>query len=119
MKKLLILASASEFAFGLLLLLYPSLIARLLLATDISGAAVTVARIVGACLIALGVFCWPSGDSRRQFYIMLTWSVLAACSLIIVGIRWSAGVLLWPAVVVHGAVSVSLIWTNRQPKSAA
>lgn len=118
MKKLLILASASEFAFGVLLLLLPALVSRLLLATDISGTAVTVGRIVGACLIALGVFCWPGGGSRRQFYIMLTWSVLVACSLVLVGIRWSAGVLLWPAAVVHGAVSVSLIWTNRQLKRA-
>jgi hypothetical protein len=38
-------------------------------------------------LVALGIGCWPRGDSRREFYVMLVWSVLAACSLAVVGLR--------------------------------
>jgi hypothetical protein len=66
-------------------------------------------RVTGLCLIALGVGCWPRGDSRRQFYIMLAYSVLAACSLIVFGLRWSAGVLLWPAVLYHSVLAVWLL----------
>lgn len=111
MKKLLILASIVEIAFGLLLLANPLLAGRWLFAIDISGTAITVGRVAGVCLIALGIGCWPRGDSRCQFYIMLTYSSLASCGLILIGIRGSAGVLLWPAVMVHGAIAL-LLWRS-------
>lgn len=112
LKRLLVLASVGETAFGLLLVALPQLAARLLLAADISGGAITAARLAGAGLLALGISCWPRGDLSRKFYIMLAYSVLAACSLVVVGLLRSAGVLLWPAVVVHAAISL-LLWTNR------
>jgi len=86
-----------------------------LLAIDISGTEITVGRVAGACLIALGIGCWPRGDSRRRFYIMLTYSALAACGLVVIGLRGSAGWLLWPAVVVHGVIAL-LLWTSRLRK---
>ncbi len=117
MKKLLILASVGEAAFGLLLFILPSLVARLLLATSVSRGAVTVGRFAGAGLVGLGIICWPRGDARGEFYIMLVWSVVAAASLVVVDLRWSAGVLLWPAVVAHGVISL-LLWTNRPGRDA-
>ena len=117
MKKVLILASLGEIAFGLLLSAVPTLVARWLLAIEISGTAVTAGRLAGACLIALGIGCWPRGDSRREFSIMLMWSVLAAVGLVAAGVRWSAGVLLWPAVVVHGTIAL-LLWTNHSRQGA-
>jgi|SRR5215469_13432222 hypothetical protein len=112
MRKLLILASVGEIAFGLLLLAVPVPAARWLLAVEISGRAISVGRVAGACLIALGIGCWPRGESRRRLYIMMAYSALAACGLVVIGLWWSAGVLLWPAVVVHGAIAL-LLWINR------
>lgn len=113
MNKLLMFAGLSEIGFGLMLLAAPELAARLLLAISISGTSLIVARIAGACLIALGIGCWPRGGSRRGLYVMLTYSALAACGLVVVGLRGPVGVLLWPAAVVHGAVAI-LLWSNRQ-----
>ena len=112
MRKPLILASIGEIVFGLLLLVIPLLAVRWLFAIEISGTAITLGRIGGLCMIALGMGCWPRGESRRQSYIMLAYSALAACGLIVVAFRWSAGVLLWPAVIVHGVIAL-LLWTGR------
>jgi len=109
MKKLLIFAALAEAGFGLLLLAYPPIVARLLFAADLSGAGVIIGRLTGMCLIALGIACWPDNDSRNAFYGMLTWSVLAMLYLIIVGVSGSAGILLWLAVVVHAAIAVGLV----------
>ena len=118
LKKLLILASVGETAFGLLLVALPQLAARLLLATDISGGAITAGRLAGACLIALGIGCWPRGDLCREFHVMLAYSALAAFGLVVVGLLRSAGVLLWPAVVVHSAI-VLLLWIYGKPRRSA
>lgn len=117
MRKLLIFASLGELGFGLLLLAIPRFAARLLLAADISRSTITLGRVAGACLIALGIGCWPRGDSSRQLYVMLTYSALAACFLVVAGLRWPAGVLLWPAVVIHAAIAL-LLWTSRLREGA-
>lgn len=112
-EKILLFAALGEGAFGLLLTVAPVLVARLLLAIDVSGAAIMVGRLAGIGLITLGVVCWPRGDSRTARNIMLTWSVLAFAILVVIGLRGSAGVLLWPAVVVHGAIAVLLVVAGR------
>ena len=48
-----------------------------------------------------------------HFSALLTWSVLAMLYLTIVGLCGSVGILLWPAVVVHG-IAVLLLRTIRQ-----
>ena len=109
LRKLLIFTAAAEGGFGLLLVVAPVLIARLLLGTEVSGIAITVGRLVGVGLIALGVGCWPRGDLRIARNVMLTYSTLAMAGLIIVGLRGRVGVLLWPAVVVHAAIAALLL----------
>lgn len=118
LKKLLVLASLGETAFGLLLVALPQLGARQLLATDISDGAIIAWRLAGACLVTLGIGCWPHGDLHRKFQIMLAYSVLAAGSLVVLGLLRSAGVLLWAAVVVHAAISL-LLWMNRFKRDPA
>src|SRR5271165_3092425 len=101
MKKLLIFAALAEGGFGLLLFAFPPLVSRLLFGAEVSGAGVIVGRLTGMCLIALGVACWPFGDSYAAFYGMLTWSALALLYLIVAGVGGAVGILLWPAVAVH------------------
>ena len=93
----LVLAAASEAATGLALLVAPSLVGRLLLGAELSGIAVTVARVTGIALIALGVACWPG----PPLVGMLTYSTAVALYLAYVGFTGVSGVLLWPAVVLH------------------
>jgi hypothetical protein len=110
---ILVAACLSEAGFGLLLLASPSIVGRILFAAEVSGIAITFGRLTGMCLIALAIACWPGSNPRGAHYGMLTWSILAMAYLIVVGLGGSAGILLWPAVVVHGAIAGLLLWSAR------
>ena len=64
MKNVLAFAAAAEAITGLLLLLSPSIVVRLLFGAEITGAAIVVSRIAGVSLVALGLACWPGVRSR-------------------------------------------------------
>jgi hypothetical protein len=81
MKKLLILAALSEALFGLILLVYPPIVIRLLFDSEIGGA---MSRLAGVALIALGVACWPDHNMFRAYFGMLTYSLLAMLYLVYV-----------------------------------
>ena len=85
-------------ATGLALLLVPSLVGQLLLGTELTGIAVTVARVAGIALIGLGLACWPG----KALIGMLTYSAAVTLYLAYLGFTGvSTGLLLWPAVVLH------------------
>jgi len=110
MRKLLAIAAAGEAATGLLLLIYPPIIVRLLFGTELFVSGTVMSRIAGISLIALGVACWPSTVSLQALSGMLTYSVLAALYLAFIGIggNW-VGSLLWPAVLIHILLSILLL----------
>ena len=93
----LVLAAVSEAATGLALLVAPSLVGRLLLGAELSDIGLTVARVTGIALIALGVACWPG----PPLVGMLTYGTAVTLYLAYVGFTGVSGVLLWPAVVLH------------------
>ena len=98
MKGVLVLAAVGEAATGIALLIVPSLVGQLLFGTELTGLAVTVARLTGIALIALGVACWPG----TPVVGMSTYSAGVTLYLAYVGfVGGSGGILLWPAVVVH------------------
>jgi hypothetical protein len=113
-KRLLILAAGSEALTGLILLVYPPVVIRLLFNSEIAGAGVLVSRITGISLIALGVACWPDRNPLRAFFGMLTYSLLATLYLVLVGSNGGAGILLWPAVAAHAGLSALLVWAWRK-----
>ena len=105
MSKVLVLAAVGEVLTGVALLLVPSLVGQLLLGAALTGVAMTVARVTGIALIALGVACWPG----TPLVGMLTYS--AAVTLYLAYVGFTAGVigmLLWPTVFLHGIVTVLL-----------
>jgi hypothetical protein len=108
----------SEALTGLILLVYPPIVIRLLFDSEIAGASVLMSRLAGMGLIALGVACWPDRNSLRAFFGMLTFSLLAALYLVYLGVIGGAGILLWPAVAVHAALSILLVWTWRKEQQA-
>jgi hypothetical protein len=102
MKKVLIFAAVSEAATGVALLIVPSLVGRLLFGAELTGIAMTVARVTGIALIALGVACWPG----TPLIGMLTYSAAVTLYLAYVGLSGaSSGMLLWPAVVLHAILT--------------
>lgn len=113
MKRVLILAAVAEAATGLALLILPSLLGRLLLGEELTGIAIPVARVAGIALVALGIACWP-GPPRVG---MLTYSAAVTLYLAYVGLAGDfGGILLWPAVVVHAAVTGFLSWGALGPR---
>jgi len=113
MKKLLVLAAVSETATGAGLLVAPALVGQLLFGVELNGIAVTVARVTGIALIALGVACWPG----TPLVGMLTYGAGVALYLSWVGLTGGmTGVLLWPAVILHAILTALLIRASRSSK---
>ena len=105
MRKVLIFAAVSEVATGVALLIVPWLVGQLLLGAELTGVAVTVARVSGIALIALGVACWPG----TPLVGMLTYSAAVTLYLAYVGFAGGlTGILLWPAVAVHAVLTFLL-----------
>jgi hypothetical protein len=109
MKKVLIFAAVCEAATGLALLIAPSLVGQLLLGEGLAGVAAPVARVAGIGLVALGIACWPG----PPLVGMLVYSTIIALYLAYLGFAGSvAGVLLWPAVVLHAILTALLTWAS-------
>ena len=99
------LAAAGEAATGLGLLLAPSLVGRLLLGEELTGVAIPVARVAGLALMGLAIACWPASPLPG----MLVYSAGVSLYLVYLGVAGGfAGVLLWPAVVLHLVLSYLL-----------
>jgi hypothetical protein len=114
MKRLLMLAAVLEGVTGLALLIAPAVVARLLLGADLPPAGAAVARVAGCALVALAIACWPGRNAENSLIpaarAMLTYNALVACYLTFLGIGGQfAGVLLWPAVAIHGLITLLLV----------
>ena len=119
MKKVLVLAAVSEAATGAALLLAPALVGQLLFGVALNGIAMTIARVTGIALIALGVACWPG----TPLLGMLTYSVAVTLYLAYLGLTGGmTGILLWPAVGLHVILTAFLIrascFTSRTTNSS-
>jgi hypothetical protein len=113
MKKVLVLAAVSEAATGVALLIVPSLVGQLLFGAELTGISITVARVTGIALIALGVACWPG----TPLVGMLTYSAAVTLYLAYVGFTGGfTGILLWPAVVLHVILTALLIRASTRGK---
>ena len=67
-----------------------------------------MSRIYGISLIAISVLCWPAKASTQAFYGMLTYNTPATLYMCAIGMAGYAGILLWPAVLVHAFLIVLL-----------
>jgi hypothetical protein len=116
-KKILAFAAVVEVGTGLALAIDPTMVVSLLLGAEVSGTGTLLGRCFGIALLALGLACWPGPQHVESgwaaFRGMLTYNVLVALYLAYLGaIGHLAGLLLWPAVALHAAVALSLIWTR-------
>ena len=110
----LTVAAVAEVATGMALLIVPSLVGRLLFGSEFTGVANPAARVTGIALIALGVGCWPGSTALCG---MLTYGALATLYLAYLGVigEW-VGPLLWPAVGLHGILTVLLAQAYLQSR---
>jgi len=115
MKTLHTVTAVIELGAGLALLCCPLATVTLLVggAPPDAPAALTVARVGGAGLLALGVACWLArGDTQSRaarglVAAMLLYDVAAVAVLAFAGIGFGLhGVALWPAVVLHAVMAV-------------
>jgi hypothetical protein len=124
MRSLLATTAALEAGAGIGLLAVPSAGARLLLGAPLDApASQTVARVAGVALLALGVACWlASSDSqscaaRGVVSAMVLYNLGATLVLGAAGLGSQSGIALWPAVILHAAMSVWCITSLlQQPK---
>jgi hypothetical protein len=112
--RVLALAALGEGATGLAMAVVPSLVAQLLLGAPLTGIAIPVARVAGIALIGLGYACWP-GPPRVG---MLIYGALVTVYLAYLGLTGFAGILLWPAVVLHAVLAVLLARDEVQSRRA-
>jgi Kef-type K+ transport system membrane component KefB len=124
MKALQTATAVIELGAGLALLCFPSITVKFLVGAPLeTPAALTVARVGGAGLLALGVACWLArGDTesraaRGLVAAMLLYDVAAVAVLAFAGIGFGLqGVGLWPAVVLHAVMTVwCLMYLLRSP----
>ena len=124
MKSFFTVTAAIELGAGLALLCIPSAAVTLLLGSGLdTPAAVTLGRVTGAALLALGVACFLTrhDGSRAATGLvgaMTLYNFAAAAILTAAGAASGlVGVALWPAVVLH---AVMAIWCTtlllRKPK---
>jgi hypothetical protein len=113
MNRLLTLSAAIEALAGLPLLVVPSVVVWLLLGGEISGPGIPVARVAGVALLALAVACWlaagdaSSGAARGLVAAMLLYNLGTVAIFGAVGTRsQSIGIALWPALILHLAMTV-------------
>jgi hypothetical protein len=125
--RLLAVSAVIELGAGLALLSCPSATAILLVGESLEASAtLTVARIAGAALLALGVACWLARDNaqsraaRGLLAAMVLYNLGASIVLGADGIgSQPVGIALWPAVVLHAGMTawcvVNLLGANATP----
>jgi hypothetical protein len=106
--RLLAVAAAGEAGTGLVLLVYPPIVVKLLFGADVTGIGAVTSRFAGVALIALGVACWPCRSASYALSGMLTYSSLATLGLLYLALAGYGGPLLWPAVVLHAVLTLLL-----------
>ncbi len=111
-----------ELGAGLALLSFPSAAVALLLDAPLeTPAALTVARVGGAVLLTLGAAFWLArGDAQSRaarglVAAMVLYNLGATIILGAAGIRSQppVGLVLWPAVVLHAAMTIWCIMSLR------
>jgi hypothetical protein len=113
-KSLLIATALGEGGIALLLLIWPPVPQWLLLGkSEMSSEALFFARIAGAALLAFGISCWAGRNqhNHRTQQGLLVGALIydVAAALILADAGWFlklAGIVLWPAVILHGALAI-------------
>lgn len=125
-KKLLIVTAVIEILTGLMLIILPSTIASLLLGSAIDTTiSLTIARVTGVALIALGIACWTTNnyyniDTAKGLVIAMTFYNIGICIVLVyAGTQLGlSGIGLLPTIIIHLALAswclLSLFYRPKQ-----
>ncbi len=108
-KSLLSIEGVLEAATGLVLLVAPSVLVELLLgAAPGTPAGVTVSRLAGVALLALGIACWLAREDaagRAAKGLVAAMVLYNAAVVVILVLAWTSqglhGIAFWPVVLAH------------------
>jgi len=122
MKNLLTLEAVIEVGAGLGMVVLPSLLVTLLLGSSLdTPVALTVARVAGVALLALGIACWlarhdgQSRAARGLLGAMVVYNAGVFMVLAYAGIALGLpSIGLWPVVVAHAPMTV---WCVMGPRN--
>jgi hypothetical protein len=126
-KALLSVTGACEAAIGLTLIVAPSMVASLLLGVPLdTSAALTVARVAGSALLALGLVCWLARDDGQSSatrgliaaILLYNVAVIAILAHARIGLDLS-GIGFWPTVAIHAALAVRCVASRPTPDRTA
>ena len=110
-----------ELGAGLVFLLAPALVLKLLFGPAETQAAVAVARLTGAALLSLGAACWWARNDRGSASSggLVSGLLIYNVSVVALAVAGSFGPLsppLWAAAALHGTMAmwcVQLLLANR------
>jgi hypothetical protein len=113
MKNLLTLTAVLEFATGLVLVMFPSALAVSLLGPQLDTVVgLTVARVAGVALLALGAACWFArldGTTRAARGLAGAMMLYNAGIVVVFGyaavVLGLSGIGLWPTIVAHAVMA--------------
>ena len=126
MKALFTVFALVEVGAGLTLVVAPSVLTTLLVGTQLdTPTALIVGRVAGVALLSLVIACWVARNdaqspvARGLVAGMLLYNVGVVTLLLYAGTALGlAGVLLWPAILIHGALAVWCVICLTKPMAA-
>jgi hypothetical protein len=103
------MAAAIEAVTGLVLIVAPHVLIRLLFGVTVTGASIAIGRVAGIALLSLGIGCWTGRHENGRSSVltaMLAYNLLVTIYLISLGIGGElVGILLWPAIALHALLT--------------
>ena len=108
-----------EAATGLALLLTPTLVITLLVASPVTHTALAMGRLAGAALLALGAACWwaragPGSAASRALVVGMSVYNVAVIAVVLTGSFGSPRrPILCVLTLVHGAMAAWCLWLRR------
>ncbi len=119
MKKLLIITSLLESSLGILLILMPAVILKLIFEIEADETIITLTYLTGIVFFCLGLACYPFNEINEKKEIsrmtgavrgMFAYNFLATLFFGYLKIKGTYdGVLLLPTFILHGLISVYFI----------
>jgi hypothetical protein len=113
MKQLLTVTAVIEVGAGLAMLVAPTVVVQLLLGPNISGEAISLGRLAGVALLALGIACWVArgdAESRAARGLVIGMLVYNIGAVGVFGAAGSqphtVGIALWPVVILHAVMAI-------------
>jgi hypothetical protein len=116
MKSLIVGVAIEVGATGLLLIIDPELVTRLVFGGELSDLGQGLAQLGGLILVLLAIACWPTraeASTSSTLHAMLVYNLVASGYLFHMGVAGKlVGVLLWPVAALHAVLTIVLAYAS-------